>query len=114
MTIYFEDGKLIENCDIPAPGYCFVDATNGPSYCEAILRNEKWEEDSLDIAGIVYTNYVGATDGTYSWDAKKGYHDLYLRDKDEKWRLIQTFTEKELRMAHNIPHMYLAETFVED
>ena len=114
MTIYFEDGQLIEKCGIPAPGYCFVDATNGPSYCESILRNEKWEEDSLDMASVVYTNYLGAMDGTYSWDDKKGYHDLYLRDKDGKWRLIQTFTEKELRMPHKIPHMYIAGTFRED
>ena len=114
MTIYFEDGKLVENNDIPAPGYCFIDATNGPSYCESTLRHELDDETFLSMASVVYTNYLGAMDGTYSWDADKSYHDIYLRDKDGKWRLIQTFTEKELRMPHIIPRMYLAGTFKEE
>lgn len=114
MTIYFEDGKLTKDNGIPAPGYCFIDATEGPSTCEFRLRHEAWEELTLDMASVVYTNYLGAMDGTYSWDKDKGYHDLYLRDKEGKWRLIQTFTEKELRMPHRIPHMYLAGTFEEE
>ena len=114
MTIYFEDGRLNENNGITAPGYCFIDATNGPSTCEYRLRQEAGDETFLGMASVVYTNYLGAMDGTYSWDADKGYHDLYLRDKEGKWRLIQTFTEKELRMPHRISHMYIAGTFRED
>lgn len=114
MTIYFEDGRLMENNGILAPGYCFIDAANGPRCCEGILRHELEDETRLDMASVIYTNYLGAMDGTYSWDVNKGYHDLYLRDKEGKWRLIQTFTEKELRMPHRIPHMYLAGTFTEE
>ena len=114
MTIYFEDGKLIENNNIPEWGYCFIDATNGPSCCEHMLRHEADDETFLGMASIVYTNYLGAMDGTYSWDKDKGYHDLYLRDNEGKWRLIQTFTKKELRMPHKISHMYLAGTFKEE
>ena len=114
MTIYFEDGKLVENCNISAPGYCLINAAYGPRQCEYRLRRELDDEKFLGMASVVYTNYLGAMDGTYSWDAEKGYHDLYLRDKEGKWRLIQTFTEKELRMPHKIPHMYIAGTFEEE
>ena len=114
MTIYFEDGSLTKDNGISAPGYCFIDAGHGPTYCEHLLHQELIDERELDMASIVYTNYLGAMDGTYSWDADKGYHDLYLRDQEGKWRLIQTFTEKELRMPHKISHMYIAGTFKED
>ena len=111
MIIYFEDGLLCH--DLP-PQYECISAVLGPTRCEQELAYFRMIECELKKEITVYANYLGALDTRYSWDTNRSKHTINLRTRDREWADIQDFTEKELRFAHNIPHMYLNGEFKDE
>ena len=117
MIIFFTDGELIndvcqsaanevERNDIDMVFY--IDAGEGPTKCYAQLDAAKEFDKNYKV--LVLTNFLGALSGTYSWNDFLGIHNILFPIKG-RWSLVQNFTERELRRAHNIGKMYVAGSF---
>ena len=98
MKIYFEDGALTE---VKFNYVVRIDAKDGFTKCMRTL------EHLLDcgFVGNVYTNFAPAMRTEFSWDEDLKCPMVYLR-VDTGFRRIDTLTERELKRAHNIPHMW--------
>lgn len=109
LAIYFEDGPLTGMGYNKVLDVFTIDAANGVS---ANLNDaDMLLSQSSNRWTIVYTNSILLLDGKYSWDSNHMKHFLYLRDTKGRWRPIQEFTSRELRLGHNIPHLYLGGEF---
>lgn len=110
LAIYFEDGPLTYIGYGPSLDAITIDAKDGVS---ANLNDADTllSQQTSNSWTIVYTNSILLLDGKYSWDSNHMKHFLYLRDANRRWRPIQEFTSRELRLGHNIPHLYLGGEF---
>lgn len=109
LAIYFEDGPLTDIGYGKALDFVAIDAADGVS---ANLNDaDTLLSQTSNPWTIVYTNSILLLDGKYSWDSNRMRHNLYLRDSKRRWRPIQEFTSRELRLGHNIPHLYLGGEF---
>lgn len=109
LAIYFEDGPLTEIGYGKALDFVTIDAADGVS---ANLNDaDTLLSQPANCRTIVYTNSILLLDGKYSWDSNRMKHFIYLRDSDGKWRPIQEFTSRELRLGHSITHLYLGGEF---
>jgi hypothetical protein len=107
MKVYFEDGVL-GCCRLYGINYICIDAQYGPTRCVAELN--RCRQDATVEA--IYTNYVGALSTSYSWNPETKHVDIFLRHPTtQEWTSIDKFTDRELRAAQHIPHMYLAGVF---
>lgn len=109
MIIYFEDGymQMPPDPEIRQPGYHTVYAAAGYFACEKKLDAILAENKRFTV---VYTNSVAALQNKYCYDDYAGYM-LILRDKHGKWHHVDYFTQRELRPAHNIFHLYKSGEF---
>lgn len=104
MKIYFEDGEL-------RPSGVFVyriDATHGVRH--NLIRLDVMLTDEPDA--IVYTNQILAFSNKYAWNEELKAPEIYIRaGKYQVFTRIDKLTERELRQAHNLAHMYVAGEF---
>lgn len=104
MKIYFEDGKLRHHtfdCIV-------IDASDGPSKnisdLNSIMKSNPY--------ATIYTNSIFAFSNDYAWNQKLKVPEVYIRYGEYlKFTRIDELTNKELRKAHNIGHMYIAGAF---
>lgn len=110
LAIYFEDGPLTDIGYGKTLDFATIDAADGVS---ANLNDTDMllSQQTSNSWTIVYTNSILLLDGKYSWDSSRMKHFIYLRDSKRRWRPIQEFTSRELRLGHNIPHLYLGGEF---
>lgn len=109
LAIYFEDGPLMDTGYDKTLDFVTIDAADGVS---ANLNDaDMLVSQSSNRQTIVYTNSILLLDGKYSWDSNRMKHFIYLRDSEGRWRSIKEFTSRELRLGHNIPHLYLGGEF---
>ena len=107
MKIYFEDSMLVFP-NLYNINYVEVDAKYGPSFCIELLDKCRFDE----TVDAIYTNFVDALATTYSWNSETKHIDIFLRHpQTREWISIDKFTDKELRPAQHIPHMYRAGVF---
>ena len=108
MKIYFEDGQLLPQSMLPFKYDHKIDAGEGYSYCDDALEYLRVN----DPCGVVYTNMISALYNRYAWNRDYGCFEIYMRCKeDNAFHLIQELTQRELREAHNIMKMYMANEF---
>ena len=108
MKIYFEDGQLVPKDLLPFKCEHTIDAAEGYSYCNDALE---WLQYN-DSRSVVYTNSIVALSREYAWNRDYGCFEIYMRCKeDNAFHLIQELTQRELREAHNIMNMYMANEF---
>ena len=109
LAIYFEDGPLTDTGYGKTLDFATIDAADGVS---ANLNDaDILLSQSSNRQTIVYTNSILLLDGKYSWDSNRMKHFIYLRDNEGRWRSIREFTSRELRLGHNIPHLFLGGEF---
>lgn len=109
LAIYFEDGPLMDIGYGKTLDFATIDAADGVS---ANLNDaDMLLSQSSNRQTIVYTNSILLLDGKYSWDSNRMKHFIYLRDNEGRWCSIREFTSRELRLGHNIPHLYLGGEF---
>lgn len=108
MKIYFEDGRLKGAEDLPFKYDHKIDAGQGYSVCDYALEQLMV---CCRYQDVVYTNFVPALSNKYAWNPELKVSEIYIRDKDGDFVLIDTLTEREIRQAHNIMHMYMANEF---
>lgn len=106
MKVYFEDGKLREGGVKEVNANASLSADYGISACYEWLN----AMNEMHPDYIIYTNCIFALESPYNWDQDEEYHQVYLR-RNNNWILIKDLTERELRFAHNIPKLYVANAF---
>lgn len=99
MKIYFEDGVLT---GINFNYAVRIDAKDGFTKCMCTLKHLR----DCGFDGNVYTNFAPAMKTEFSWDEDLGCPMVYIRDDHNAFRRIDSLTERELKRAHNIPHMW--------
>lgn len=111
MIVYFEDGKLAHNslC-IEGKVLIKVDAKYGYSSCRKRLR---YIRDNCPFDTKVYTNSLDAFSNFWCWDNEKKMPMIYIRDKNNKWKLISTLTTRELRIGHVLEKLFVNGEFGE-
>ena len=110
MIVYFEDGTLAPfKVSLELGEHFFtVDARIGYSGCRKMLRHI---QNNYPFNTKVYTNSLDAFSNFWCWDDEKKMPMIYIRNKNNKWKLIQEMTDKELRIAHNLEKMYVNGVF---
>jgi hypothetical protein len=108
MKIYFEDGKLLPQDMLPFKYDHKIDAGEGYSYCEDALQYLRANEPR----SVVYTNTITALCNIFAWNRDYGVFEIYMRcENDNAFHRIDKLTQRELREAHNIMKMYMANEF---
>ena len=108
MKIYFEDGELLPQYMLPFKYDHVVDAGDGYSFCEDAFEYLRLN----DPMSVVYTNMITALDRSYAWNSDYGVFEIYMRcGEDKAFHRIDELTQRELREAHNIMKMYMANEF---
>lgn len=108
MKIYFEDGDLVNSILLPVHIDYKVDASRG------VTANI----DRLDLLNyskpeaIIYTNSIFAFNNMYAWNEELKVPEIYIRAGEHMvFTRIDKLTNRELRRAHNLAHMYVAGEF---
>ena len=109
MKIYFYDGFLL---DAPRGAlnqpYTALDAAYGPTHNMRVLTDLQVDHQNW----AVLTNSLVALTHQFGWDEQEKHTDIYLWVEQLKdYIRIDRLTQKEIRYAHNIEHMYIAGTF---
>lgn len=108
MKIYFEDGQLLKQSSLPFKYDHKIDAAEGYSYCDDALEYLRVN----DSTSVVYTNTIVALNREYAWNRDYGVFEIYMRCGDDNaFHRIDELTQRELREAHNIMKMYMANEF---
>ena len=108
MKIYFEDGELRKS-----PINHFIDIDHIVEAKYGYYHNEKFL-DAIKAQypnDTVYTNQITALDNRYAWNAELKVPEVYIRNKDGVFTRIDELTNRELREAHNLMKMYIANEF---
>lgn len=106
---YPEFQKAFDAADIAGffqSGYRCISAADGPT----MVMN--WTDSYYDVRpnGAVITNSIIALNNAYAWNEETNSCDIWFW-KNGEWVNIQDTTEREIRQAHNIMHMYLNGAF---
>lgn len=110
MIVYFEDGWLNHHRALLETGEDLIeiDAGMGFGNCRKKLRYIK---DNCPFDTKVYTNSLDAFSNFWCWDDEKKMPMIYIRDKNDRWKLIWEMTDRELRIAHNLEKLYVNGAF---
>lgn len=103
MKVYFEDG-ILSNPPKDKDNVLTVDAGNGPTCCFELLSMAKSSHAS------VYTNFVNALDGKYSWNYKTNCSGIYFH-RNGKWVEAQKCTNRQLKSSLNFLKLYVSGEF---
>ena len=108
MKIYFEDSELRSPFQLPFSDYYKVDASKGYSENEQKLESIRAE----DYNATVYTNQIAALQTKYCWNKELKVPELYIRAGEHMiFTRIDQCTDRELKYAHNLMHMYMNGIF---
>ena len=108
MKIYFEDGELRDWRQLPIIDFYKIDASNGYSHNEERLERIR----EKDYNATVYTNQIAALQTKYCWDKELKVPELYIRAGEHMiFTRIDQCTDRELKYAHNLMHMYMNGAF---
>lgn len=109
MKIYFEDGELRHNTQIPFEPDLVVRASSGVSQnIEMLNLFTKYQPDAT-----VYTNSIIAFSNIYAWNKELKVPEVYIRAGEHmSFIRIDKLTTRELREGHNLAKMYIAGEFV--
>lgn len=107
MKVYFEDGQLLPQSMLPFKYNYKIDAANGYSCCEVILR--KIHEN--DPKSVIYTNTITALSNFYAWNEELKVPEIYMRDDSSKFIRIDKLAQGKIRRAQNVMAMYRAGVF---
>ena len=109
MKIYFEDGELRHNTQIPFEPDLVVRASSGVSQnIEMLNLFTKHQPDAT-----VYTNSIIAFSNIYAWNKELKVPEVYIRAGEHmSFIRIDKLTARELREGHNLAKMYIAGEFV--
>lgn len=109
MKIYFEDGRLKDFNLLTFKFDGKIDAKDGCS--DNINSLNEWFAHSPKTS-VIYTNSIIALDNKYCWNADLKIPELYIRaGENYEFVRIDKLTDRELREAHNLMHMYLSGCF---
>ena len=108
MIVYFEDGPLNFNASFEITKHIEIDAGIGYSNCH---RKLLYIKDKFPFNTKVYTNSLDAFSNFWCWDDEKKTPMIYIRDKNNEWKLIQELTDKELHEVHNLEKLYVNGAF---
>ena len=109
MKIYFEDGELWDRTVVTDPYTgIVVNATRGVSANIMVLDAcAKCRPND-----IVYTNSIFAFNNMYAWNEELKAPEIFIRAGESgQWVRIDKLTNRELRRAHNLAHMYVVGEF---
>lgn len=112
MNLYFEDETINYVIELH-------DRYIGATGIQCRLINNSWsykrikEELSLiDKTENFRSNNIACLTLAHKfWDEENHRHNIFLKDKNGKWRRIQDYVDKDLRFAHNIEKLYIAGEF---
>ena len=112
MIIYFEDGPLTDEsmATINDDDIAIIDAGLGYSICR---RKLKIIREHLPFNTKVYTNSLDAFSNTWCWDKEKKIPMIYIKNKNNEWKLISELTTRELRPSLSISKLYVNGIFCE-
>ena len=110
MKIYFEDGPLRDDVDIPGEILLtIVDALEGVS---ANREDLELYNVLMLSSTTIYTNSIFAFSNKYAWNDELKVPEIYIRHgENDEFVRIDKLTTKELRFAHNLAKMYVAGEF---
>ena len=110
MIIYFEDGDITNEAVYSTTGeeLIKVDAGMGFTHCRNRL---KWIDDNFPFDTKVYTNSLDAFSNYWCWDEQNKIPQIYIRNKNNEWKNITHFTNRELRRAMNLEKLYINGEF---
>ena len=107
MIIFFEDGPLVYPCptSLWANGIepINVDAGMGYRHCRNRL---KYIDENYPFNTEVYTNSLDAFSNYWCWDEEKNIPMIYIKDKNNNWKLINELTTRELRRGLALEKLY--------
>ena len=107
MIIFFEDGPLIDS----GLSFCaIVDAGMGYSKCRTELLDI---DKNLPFKTRVYTNSLDAFSNYWCWDEEKNIPMIYIRDKNNNWKLISELTTRQLRRGLALEKLYINGEFAD-
>lgn len=107
MKIYFEDGILRSNNDLPVTPDHIVDASDDVSQNMDMLYSLRMHEPSC----TVYTNSILAFSNRYAWNEELQIPEIYIRKENRAFVNITHFTNRELKGGHNLAKMYISGEF---
>lgn len=108
MKIYFEDGQLRPNNQLPIKPDFFIDASNGISSVLELLDYLRDNNKNY----IIYTNSIAAFQNQYAWNKELQVPDIYIRAGEYMlFTRIDKLTNRELREGHNLAKLYIAGEF---
>lgn len=87
--------------------FIVIDANYGFTNCKEIIDTIK----SYPYECMVLTNQIGILSHEYGWREDLSEHERIFLFIDGNFINIQNLTDKELRKAHNIEKMYIANAF---
>jgi hypothetical protein len=112
MKIYFEDGNLrgytSKSTGIPEIVNLTLNAYHG------VTENIEVLEDIHEVHPdfVIYTNSIFAFNNMYAWNEELKAPEIFIRAGESgQWVRIDKLTNRELRRAHNLAHMYVAGEF---
>jgi hypothetical protein len=112
MKIYFEDGNLrgytSKSTGIPEIVNLTLNA------CHGVTENIEVLEDIHEVHPdfVIYTNSIFAFNNMYAWNEELKAPEIFIRAGESgQWVRIDKLTNRELRRAHNLAHMYVAGEF---
>lgn len=114
MIIYFEDEVISETYQLIPSVHLYIDAGWGFSKCEKFIEKAKCYDKKINGEYKIYTNYLPCLNQA-SWKINNNHlweTQIFLRDKNNEWKNIQEFTERELRPAYNIMKLYMNGEFM--
>jgi hypothetical protein len=111
MTIYFEDGELKPNYNLPFKPDYRIDAGSG--FSNNIEQLEKIL--ASDPGARIYTNSLAALCTKYGWCANTNVPLIFIRQHAfSGFNRIDYLTRKEIRQDQNILHIYISGGFQEN
>jgi hypothetical protein len=108
MKIYFEDGELRNNTQLPIEPDLTIQANSGVS--DNINTLEWHRENKPDV--VVYTNSIIAFNGRYAWNEELKVPEIYIRAGEHMvFTRIDKLTGRMLKEGHNLAKMYVSGEF---
>lgn len=107
MKIYFEDGVLRSNNDLPVIPDHIIDASDGVSQNINMLYSLRVHEPDC----TVYTNSLLAFSNQYAWNEELRIPEIYIRKENGTFVNITYFTNRELKGDYNLAKMYISGEF---